>query len=85
VRFELFSEIDLRSAISFKRSLRELPIDVAEHRPILKNKDVNALWLIFTIGLCSAISFKRSRRELPIDVAEYRPYLENQGGNACFG
>ena len=32
-----FFKIDLCSAISFKRSRRELSIDVAEHRSILKN------------------------------------------------
>jgi len=35
--FWLFFKIDLRSAISFKRSWRELSIDVAEHRSMLKN------------------------------------------------
>ena len=35
--FNIF-KIDLRSAIYFKRSWRELSIDVAEHRYILKNK-----------------------------------------------
>ena len=33
----LFFKIDLCSAISFKRSRRELSINVAEHRSILKN------------------------------------------------
>jgi len=35
--FWLFFEIGLGSAISFKRSRRELPIDVAEHRSMLEN------------------------------------------------
>jgi len=33
--FRLFFKIGLCSAISFKRSRRELSIDVAEHRPML--------------------------------------------------
>jgi len=37
VRIWLFFKIGLCSAISFKRSRRELSIDVAEHRPMLKN------------------------------------------------
>jgi len=36
--FWLFFKIGLCSAISFKRSQRELSIDVAQHRSILKNK-----------------------------------------------
>jgi len=35
--FWLFFQIDPCSAISFKRSRRELSIDVAEHRSMLKN------------------------------------------------
>ena len=35
--FSLFFQIGLCSAISFKRSRRELPIDVAEPRSVLKN------------------------------------------------
>jgi len=36
-RVVIFFKIGLCSAISFKRSLRELPIGVAEHRSVLKN------------------------------------------------
>jgi len=43
----LFFKIDLCSAISFKRSRRELSVDVAEHRPILKNKGVVRILVIF--------------------------------------
>jgi len=43
----LFSEVDLCSAISFKRSRRELSIDVAEHRVMFKN-DRNALYPRFS-------------------------------------
>jgi len=39
----LFFKIDLCSAISFRRSRRELSIDVAEHRSILKNKGVTRI------------------------------------------
>jgi len=35
--FWLFFKTSLRLAISFKRSRRELSIDVAEHRSLLKN------------------------------------------------
>ena len=38
--FWLFFKIDLRSAISLKRSRRELSNDMAEHGYILKNKGV---------------------------------------------
>ena len=39
--FDIFQDrTTLRSAISFKRSRRELSIDVAEHKHILKNKGV---------------------------------------------
>jgi len=38
--FWLTFKIGLCSAISSERSRRELPIDVAEHRSILKNKEV---------------------------------------------
>jgi len=37
VRIMVIFKIGLCSAISFKRSRRELSIDVAEHRPMLKN------------------------------------------------
>jgi len=70
-------KIDLCSAISFKRSRRELSIDVAEHKPVLKSKGVVLILIIFKIDLCSAISYKRSRRELSIDVAEHRSMSEN--------
>jgi len=70
--FWSFFNIDQYSAKSFKRSRRDLSIDVAEHRYILKSKGVMVFWLFFKIGLCSAISFKRTRRELSIDVAEHK-------------
>jgi len=35
------------SAISFKRSRRELSIDVAEHRSTLKNKGVVRIFVVF--------------------------------------
>jgi len=38
--FSLFLKIGLCSTISFKRSRRELSIDVAEHKSTLKNKGV---------------------------------------------
>jgi len=38
--FWLFFMIGICSAISFKRSRRELPIDVAEHRSTLKNNQI---------------------------------------------
>jgi len=37
IRILVISKIGLCSAISFKRSQRELSIDVAELRPVLKN------------------------------------------------
>jgi len=45
--FWLFFKIDLCSAISFIRSRRELLIDVAEQRSILKNKGVVRILVIF--------------------------------------
>ena len=45
--FWLFFEIDLCSAISFKRSQRELSIDVAEHRSILEHKRVMCILFFF--------------------------------------
>jgi len=45
--FRLFFKMGLCSAISFKRSRRELSIDVAEHRSILKNKGVERILVIF--------------------------------------
>ena len=65
-----------RQAISFKRSRRELSIDVAEHRSILENKGVERILVIFQDNQFSAISFKRSCRELSIDVAEHRSTLK---------
>jgi len=47
VVFWLLFKIGLCSAISFKRSRRELSIDVAEHRPILKNKGAVRILVIF--------------------------------------
>jgi len=43
----IFFKIDPCSAISFKRSRRELSIDVAEHRSTLKIKEVVRVWVIF--------------------------------------
>jgi len=45
--FLLFFKTGLRSAIYFKRSRRELSIDVAEHRSILKNKKAVRSLIIF--------------------------------------
>jgi len=45
--FWLFFKIDLFSATSFKRSRRELSIDMAEHRSILKNREVVRILGIF--------------------------------------
>jgi len=45
--FDFFFKIDLCSAISFKGSRRELSIDVAERRPILKGKGVVRILVIF--------------------------------------
>jgi len=45
--FQLFFEIDLCSAISFKRSRREFLIDVAEHWSISKNKGQMRILVIF--------------------------------------
>jgi len=45
--FCLFFKVDRCSAISFKRSRRELSIDMAEHRPMLKNYQ-NAYYLRFS-------------------------------------
>ena len=70
--FWSFFKIDPCSVTSFKRSRRELSIDVAGHRSILENKRVVLIWLFFKIGPCSATSFKRSQRELSIDVPEHR-------------
>jgi len=43
------------SVILFKRSRRELSIDVAERRSTSKNKGVVRIFVIFKIDLCSAI------------------------------
>jgi len=43
----LFFKIDLCSTISFKRSRRELSIDVAEHRSILKDEGEMRILVIF--------------------------------------
>ena len=75
--FWLFFEVGLCSAIPIKRSRRELSIDVADHRSILKIKEEVRVLLIFQDRLCSGISFKRSRRELPIDEAEHRSMFKN--------
>ena len=40
-------KVDLCSATSFKRSRRELSIDVAEHRSILENKGEVRIFVIF--------------------------------------
>jgi len=45
--FWLFFKIDLCSATSFQRSRRELSIDVAEHRSIVKNKGALRVLVIF--------------------------------------
>jgi len=45
--FGLFFKINQSSFISFKRSRRELSIDVAEHRSILKNKGEMRNLIIF--------------------------------------
>ena len=74
--FWLFFKIEQCSAISFKRSRRELSIDVAEHRSILKSKGVVRILVIFQDR---PISFKRSRRELSINVAEHRSILKALG------
>ena len=39
--------MELCSATSFRRSRRELSIDVAEHRSILENKGVERILVIF--------------------------------------
>jgi len=56
--FGLLFKTDLCSAISFKRSRRELSIDVTEHRSIFKNKGVKRILVTFQdrpTG-CSSIS-----------------------------
>ena len=47
IRTFLVFKIGVCTAISFKRSRRELSIDVAEHRSILKNKGVERILVIF--------------------------------------
>ena len=47
VRILVFFKIDLCSAVSFKRLRRELSIDVAEHRSILKNEGEMRILVIF--------------------------------------
>jgi len=76
--FWLFFKMGLFSALSFKRSRRELSIDVAEPRSP-ENKGVCVFWLFFKIGQCSGISFKRSRQELSIDVAQHVSILKKNG------
>jgi len=58
--------VDLCSAISFKRSGRELSIDLAELRPILKYKGLMRILVIFRVDLCSAISFKGLGESFPL-------------------
>jgi len=61
--FWLFFKIDLYSAISFKRSSRELSIDVAKHRSALNNTVQQNLGLgceclvpgVLTVGLYSLV------------------------------
>jgi len=45
--FWLFFKIDLRLAISFKRSRRELSVGMAEHSFVSKNKKVLCILFIF--------------------------------------
>ena len=45
--FWTFFKITLYSAVSFERPRRELSIDVAEHRSILKNKEIMRILNIF--------------------------------------
>ena len=54
--FWLFFKIGLCSAISFKRSQRELSIDVAEHTSMLKNYQ-NTLYALFSFISKECISF----------------------------
>ena len=77
--FWLFYKMGRCSAISLKRFRRELSIDVAEHRSILKNKRVMLILVIFKVGPCSAIQFKRFWWELSIDMAEHTSTLKNTG------
>jgi len=60
--FLLFFEIGLRSAILFKRSRRELSIDVAEHRSILKKGMVRILVIFQDWPMFSHIIQKVSLR-----------------------
>jgi len=73
--FWLFFKVDLRSAISFKRSRRELSIDAAEHNFVSKNKGLVRVLVIFQDRPKFSISSKRSQQELSTDVAEHRSLL----------
>ena len=65
--FWLFFKIGLCSAISFKRSQRELSIDVAQHESILKNKGKVRILVVFQDRpMFSHIIQKVSRREFSI-------------------
>jgi len=63
--FSLFFSTDLRSAILFARSRRELSIDVAEHRPILKN---------YTLIRTTSVLFSYPRKELLTQDVSYIPW-----------
>jgi len=62
--FWLFYNIDLGSDTSMESSRRDLLNYMAEHRPILKNKQNTHYPLLFRIDLCSATSMESSRRDL---------------------
>ena len=59
--FWLVFEIGLCSAISFERSRRELSIDVAEHRSILKEKFQNTYYPRFSFTPKTGIAFPKTR------------------------
>jgi len=70
----LLFKIGLRSAISCKRFWRELSIDVAKHRSILKIDGVMRILVSFQDRPTFS---QRFRRECSIDVAEHRSILKN--------
>jgi len=67
-----------RSAISFKKSRRELSIDVAEYSFVSKNKGVVRILVVFQDRpTFSHIIQKISRRDLSIDLVERMSMLKN--------
>jgi len=79
-----FFKIGLCSAISFKTSRRELSIDVAEHRSIMKSKGMVSILVIFQDRtMFSHIIQKVSVRTTPL-VSYLEKVKRSQNGGFVF-